>query len=370
MKKCIIIAVISDLVTDQRVHKVSLSLHHAGYAVLLIGAKRKKSQALNPRDYKTKRIRMLFQKGPLFYAEWNIRLFFKLLFLRADAITANDLDTLPAGFIASRIKRCAVLYDTHEYFTEMQELQGRNRVKKIWLRIEQFFFPRLKFIYTVNDSIARIYEELYAKKLVVVRNLPMRGEGTSATFTEPATAKTILLCQGAGLHPNRGLEELILSLNYLPEEFSVVLAGSGLAIEQLKQLTCDQALEQRVTFTGLLPMQQLAGITRTAFLGFSLDKPTSPNQLYSLPNKLFDYLAAGVPVITSDLPEVKKIVTDYQVGLVIAEITPPAIAEAVMTLYKNKEQYAACAGNARLAVQELCWEQEAVKLIQLYKTAF
>lgn len=368
MKKRIVIAVISDLVTDQRVHKVSLSLQQSGYDVVLIGAKRRKSRELVPREYPTKRIKMLFQKGPLFYAEWNIRLFFKLAFMRADAITANDLDTLPASFIASKIKQCRIVYDTHEYFTEMEELQGRKTVQRIWRWIERRFFKRVKHIYTVNQRIADVYEQLYAKKLVVVRNLPLRHNVVAGTPVFPGNK--ILLCQGAGLHGNRGLEELLLSLNYLPEEFTVTFAGSGLAIEKLKQLSVDQHLEHRVVFTGLLPMQELAEVTRTAFLGFSLDKPNSLNQLYSLPNKLFDYLAAGIPVIVSDLPEVKKIVVDYKVGSVIPGITPAAIAEAVMQLAKNKEQYLAFAGNAVNAAKELCWENEKVKLIRLYSEVF
>lgn len=368
MKKRIVIAVISDLVTDQRVHKVSLSLQQSGYDVVLIGAKRRKSRELTQREYPAKRITMLFQKGPLFYAEWNIRLFFRLAFMRADAITANDLDTLPASFIASKIKQCRIVYDTHEYFTEMEELQGRKTVQKTWRWIERRFFKRLKHIYTVNQSIADVYEKLYAKKLVVVRNLPLRQNVVAAAPVFPE--KKILLCQGAGLHGNRGLEELLLSLNYLPEEFTVTFAGSGLAIDQLKRLSEDQHLEHRVVFTGLLPMQELAEVTRTAFLGFSLDKPNSLNQLYSLPNKLFDYLAAGKPVIVSDLPEVKKIVVDYKAGSVVSEITPAAIAEAVMQLAKNKEQYLFFSANAVTAAKELCWENERVKLIKLYTDVF
>lgn len=368
MNKRIVIAVISDLVTDQRVHKVALSLQQSGYDVLLIGARRKKSHALSPRAYPAKRINMLFQKGPLFYAEWNIRLFFKLAFMRADAITANDLDTLPAGFLASGIKRCALVYDTHEYFTEMEELQGRKTVQRIWRWIERRLFKRVKHIYTVNDSIAGIYERLYGKKLVVVRNLPLRQNVVAATPVFPENK--ILLCQGAGLHSNRGLEELLLSLNYLPEEFTVTFAGSGLAINTLKQLSKDQHLEHRVHFTGLLPMEELATVTRNAFLGFSLDKPHSPNQLYSLPNKLFDYLAAGKPVVASNLPEVKKIVEGYKVGVVAPEVTPVAIADAVMQLAGNKETYLTFAANAAAAAKELCWENERVKLVKLYHNVF
>jgi glycosyltransferase involved in cell wall biosynthesis len=373
MKKRIVIAVISDLVTDQRVHKVSLSLHENGYDVLLLGAKRKQSKNLLPRSYQAKRMRMLFQKGPLFYAEWNLRLFFILLFLRADAITANDLDTLPAGFLAAKIKRCPIVYDSHEYFTEMEELQGRNTVKKIWQRIEKIFFKRVTFIYTVNRSIADLYEKKYGKSIVVVRNLPMRQTLPAATpgyIPGDRVSGRILLCQGAGLHENRGLEELILSLKLLPEHFMLVLAGSGLAIHRLKQLTKEQGLEHRVSFTGLVPMEELAAITRTAFVGFSLDKSTSLNNYYSLPNKVFDYMASGIPVIASDMPEVKQVIEQYQTGIIIPSVTPQHIANAVLKMETDTILYTKYAANTKKAIEDLCWENDCSGLFELYRSAF
>ncbi len=374
MNKRIVIAVISDLVTDQRVHKVSLSLHEAGYEVLLVGAKRKKSATLLPRPYKTSRIKMLFQKGPMFYAEWNIRLLFKLFFLRADVITANDLDTLPACFIAARVKQSTLLYDTHEYFTEMEELQGRGTVKRVWQWLEKVFFKRVKHISTVNESIAGIYKEKYGKELVVIRNLPLRNnrvlqvKETAHLFDEQPGSR-ILLSQGAGLHPNRGLEELILAMELLPPVYRLVFAGSGLAITQLKQLVQEHRLEDRVQFTGLVPMETLAGITRSAFIGFSLDKSTSPNNHYSLPNKLFDYMAAGVPVIASNMPEVKRVVEGYGAGIIISEVTPAAIAAAVQQLAADEQTYRSYAARAQEAINELCWENEAPKLLELYRKA-
>ncbi|MEI7736063.1 MAG: hypothetical protein WCI49_11385, partial [Ferruginibacter sp.] len=150
----IIVSVISDLVTDQRVHKVSQTLHEMGYDVLLVGTKKLNSQPLQSRDYTTKRISLFFQKGFLFYAEWNIRLFFYLLFKKASLLLANDLDTLPPNYIAGRLKRSVVIYDTHEYFTETAELYNRGFVKTVWVSNENLFLPRIIYVYTVNKSIA------------------------------------------------------------------------------------------------------------------------------------------------------------------------------------------------------------------------
>src|ERR1700761_7896571 len=138
MGKRVVISVISDLVTDQRVNKVSLTLQEAGYDVLLIGARRRKSLPLAPRPYPARRIHMLFQKKIFFYAEFNLRLFFRLLFTRGDIFLGNDLDVMPAVFLAARIRRVPLVYDTHEYYLGMPELKDRERVKKVWERIESF----------------------------------------------------------------------------------------------------------------------------------------------------------------------------------------------------------------------------------------
>src|SRR4051812_29245454 len=114
MRRRVIVSVISDLVTDQRVHKVCTTLAAAGYAVSLTGARRKKSLPLQSRTYPARRIRMLFQKKVLFYAEFNTRLFLRLLFTRGDIFLGNDLDVMPAVWLAGWIRRKPVVYDTHE----------------------------------------------------------------------------------------------------------------------------------------------------------------------------------------------------------------------------------------------------------------
>ena len=129
MKK-IIISVTNDLIADNRVHKVATSLCKNNYNILLIGRKLKKSSKIKERNYKCKRIKLIFNKGALFYAEYNFRLFWLLLFTKADILLANDLDTLLANFLCAKIKRKKLVYDSHEYFTEVPELINRKFTKK------------------------------------------------------------------------------------------------------------------------------------------------------------------------------------------------------------------------------------------------
>lgn len=364
----VIVSVISDLVTDQRVHKAAQTLHEMGFEVVLVGTKKKKSLPLTARDYKTKRIEMLFQKGFLFYAEWNTRLFFFLLFRSASILLANDLDTLPANYAVTKLKKRTLVYDTHEYFTETAELYNRPFVKKIWQRIENFLFPKVKYIYTVNNSIASLYQQKFRKELVVVRNVPAKKtvQTTAINFHLPVNKKIILM-QGSGLNENRGLEELVAAIPLLPEEFILVIAGSGLIIDKLKTSAAANNLTQRVFFTGLLQPEQLQQLTQKAFCGCSLDKTLNLNQQASLPNKLFDYIAAGIPVIASNITEVAGIVQQYNIGTVISDVTPELIADAITSIAADESRYQQYRQNTLTAYNELNWDNEKHILISLFK---
>ncbi|MFN8251257.1 MAG: glycosyltransferase [Ferruginibacter sp.] len=363
----VIVSVISDLVTDQRVHRTAQTLHEMGFDVLLTGTKKKNSLPLNNRSYPTKRFNMVFQKGFLFYAEWNTRLFFFLLSRPADILLANDLDTLPANFLVSKIRSRIQVYDTHEFFTGTAELYNRSFVKKTWQRIENFFFPRVKYIYTVNKSIAALYKDKYGIEPVVIRNLPYKKAAMQQTagFDLPA-GKKILLVQGTGLNENRGLEELVSAVALLPETFMLVIAGGGLIIPALKNSVAKQQLQERILFTGVLDPVALRQLTPLAWCGFSLDKPININQQASLPNKLFDYIAAGIPVIASDIMEVAAIVRQYGIGTILPQVSPEAIATAVLELDANETNYQLYKSNTAVAYETLNWENEQQILRSLF----
>jgi glycosyltransferase involved in cell wall biosynthesis len=361
----VVMAVTNDLVSDNRVNKIALTLMDMGFEVTLVGRKFNSGNTRLSRAYNIRRFSLWFNKGPLFYANYNIRLFFYLLFNRFDVIVSNDLDTLPACFYASRIKRKPIVYDSHEYFTEVPELIERPRVKRIWERIEQRIVPKLTHCYTVCQSIADVYNAKYGTAFRVVRNIPFKlNDLNDNGFVPPfPTDKPVVIYQGA-VNLGRGIEEAILAMHQL-ENVNLVIIGWGDLIEECKKLAEDEGLTDRVIFTGRIPFDELSKITRFATIGLSVEKDMGLNYRYALPNKVFDYIQSEVPLLVSSLPEIKRVVEEYNVGLVIDETTPEAIADGIKQMLRDEKSYRLWKENCRKAKELLCWEneQEIVKAI-------
>ncbi len=364
-----IVAVTNDLVTDQRVRKVCLLLQETGFEVLLVGRRLPGSLPMDERPYPVRRMRLLFRRGPLFYAEYNIRLFFFLLLRRASLLVANDLDTLPAAWYASRLKRTSLIYDSHEFFTEVPELEGR-RARSVWLWFERRIFPQLKDVITVSDSIAGAYEQKYGVKVRVVRNLPAREHLPQVRPLTPQEAgvpagKKVVILQGSGINRDRGGEEAVRAMRYV-EEAVLLVVGSGDALPEMKKIVAEEGLQGKVIFIPRQPLEKLYAYTALADVGLSLDKDDSLNQLYSLPNKLFDYIYNGVPVLASDLPEIKRIIKEYDVGLVLDEYSEEAMASAINWMVE-KDYKKIKAEKLRQAATALTWEKEKKILENIYR---
>lgn len=361
--KTAIVSVTNDLVTDNRVHRTCDVLTDMGYEVLLVGRTLPGSLPLD-RPYRTKRLRLLFNKGPLFYAEYNLRLFFLLVFSRATLMFSNDLDSLLPNFLAARIRGRKLVYDSHEFYTEVPELARRPRIRAVWLAIERWIFPKLQSVITVNQSIATAYAERYGKTVHVVRNIPMlRDLGPMPTREDLGlpVEKRILVMQGAGINVERGAEEAVLAMRELPG-FLLLIIGGGDAWPVLERLVRQHGLADRVRLMGKMPYARMMEFTRNADLGLTLDKDSNLNYRFSLPNKLFDYLHAGIPVLATELPEVARIVREFDCGAIIAEPTPEAIAGAVQEIFSDRDRLRALRENATFADRSLDGAEEAAKL--------
>ncbi|PBQ32130.1 glycosyltransferase [Sphingobacteriaceae bacterium] len=369
-KKIAIVSVINDLVTDNRVNKTCFALKESGYDVVLIGRKLPSSLELPSWPFRAIRMNLLFKTGPLFYLFFNLRLFLKLLFKRADLLYSNDLDTLLPNYLISQLKKIPLIYDSHELFCEVPELQDAPFKRTIWLKIEGSIVPKLKTCITVNDSIAKVFSQKYGVPFHSIRNISEYQSSFIPKSRQDLNLpidKKILLLQGAGINVDRGAEELIDAMA-LVENALLLIIGSGDVWKLLEEKIKTKSLSGKVRLISKIPKTELMHYTYNSDLGLSIDKNTNLNYHYSLPNKIFDYINAGVPILASHLPEIENIVAFYGVGEFITDHQPKTIASAITNLiassrltdYKN---------NTQKAKIELNWSTEKIKLLDLINQA-
>lgn len=366
-KKKAILSVTNDLATDQRVHKIATSLIDMGFDVSLVGRLRPWSEKLE-RPYKTFRFKLFFEKKVWFYADYNIRLFFYLLFKPFDVYISNDLDTLLPNYLVSKIKGKALVYDSHEYFTEVPELISRPKVRKVWLKIEKYIFPKLETVYTVNSSIAEIYKSKYKVDVKIIRNIAPRliNKNIDIAFSKKIKGDSkMLIMQGAGINIDRGAEELIEAMQDLTNTILYII-GSGDVFPDLRQLVQKLRLEDKVFILDKMPYHQLMEYTKIADLGLSLDKGTNPNYENSLPNKVFDYIQAEIPLLVSSRKVVSKLVLDHQIGSVLTQIDALSIASAIKNSLSDQEQILSWKKNLHAVSSIFSWENEAIVLKRIY----
>jgi glycosyltransferase involved in cell wall biosynthesis len=314
-------------------------------------------------------MKMIFKSGPMFYFFFNARLFLRLLFRKADLLYANDLDTLLPNYLVSRMKSIPLIYDSHELFCEVPELQNTPFKKQIWEMLEGWIVPRLKHCITVNSSIAAIFEKKYSVKFNVVRNISEFDKNFIPKKREELglpTDKEIIILQGAGLNVDRGAEELVAAMANV--DALLLIIGGGDVWEKLKVQVQENGLGNKVWLISKIPRSELMHYTYNADLGISIDKPRNANYFNSLPNKIFDYIHAGVPVLVSRLPELERIVKDFGVGGFINNHEPAHIASCINEMLFSP-QMSTWRENARRSAEILCWQNEKRMLRQTIEEA-
>ncbi len=355
----LIFTVTNDLSYDQRMHKICDTLSEAGNDVLLVGRKLKSSKKLTERSFKTLRIKCLFNKGFLFYAEYNLRLFLLLLTNSFDVVCGIDMDTLLPAWLVARIKGKKCFYDAHEYFSESVELSDRLFIKKVWLYLERFLIPKIDKGYTVSDAIANELDKLYERSFEVIKNVPYRYEEPS--FLEK---ENYVLYQGA-LNEGRGLERLIVAMHKI--DAVLLLAGKGDVEENLRLFVKQERLADKVKFLGPLSPEALRAYTLKAKVGVNLLEKKGLSYYYSLSNKFFDYIMALTPQLCIDFPEYRNINNEYKVALLIENLEVLKIVEGINALLRNNELYLNLQGACQKARNHYNWQEECNKLLTIYE---
>jgi glycosyltransferase involved in cell wall biosynthesis len=364
----VIASVTNDLSTDQRVHKVCTTLLAAKYEVLLVGRKLRKSPDID-RPYETKRLCLLFNSGFLFYAFYNIRLFFFLLSKRCDIVLANDLDTLLACYTAAKLKGVPVIYDTHEYFCGMPELTNKPFARSVWRGIERCIFPKLETVITVNQSVADLYKEEYNTELTVIRNYPMTTEQRSFKSKEALgipSGTRVILYQGA-VNVDRGLEEAVEAMQWI-ENAVLVIVGGGNAFQSLEKLVAAQEYSDRIILRGWLPFTELIDYTAHADIGLAIEKGNNLNYKYSLSNKLFDYIQSGLPILSSRLVENERLMAKWEIGTFIDNHEAKHISRQISYMLSDEGQRTMWKENLEKAKQAYTWEGQQAEMLAVYDT--
>jgi glycosyltransferase involved in cell wall biosynthesis len=330
-----------------------------GYDVLLVGRRKRDSMELAPCSYRTKRMKLLFEKGVPFYAEYQFRLWLLLLFRRKDLLVSNDLDTLLPTWLAAGFNAQKIIYDSHEIFCEVPELMHSPTKKRLWECIEKRIVPKLKYCITVNKSIANWFEERYKVNFHVLRNIGnppvINAIKTRAELGLPENKKIVLI-QGAGINIDRGAEETVEAMQYL-EDTLLLIIGGGDVIGLLKEKVQQMQLKDKVRFMDKMPSEALFHYTCNSDLGITIDKNNNINYRFSLPNKVFDFINAGVPILASPLPEIKKVIDTYQIGDFISSHEPKHIADKIREML-GSTRYVEWKENTKRAKAENNWQLE------------
>lgn len=358
----VLVSVFNNLYTDQRVEKICKTLHDQNYKVELLG---NSWGGLKPieRPYPYFRILLKSQNLKLGYPEFNWKLYNELL-KRVDNKTilyANDLDTLLPNYLVSKKKNIPLIFDSHEIFTEMPSLKGRF-TQKIWRILEKSILPKIKYFITASESYSLWFAEKYGvEKPIVVQNFPERVENLD--FIAEESSKKIIIYQGT-INPFRGLDKLIPALKKI-DNAELWIFGNGPKLDEYKQLTKKLVLDKKVKFFGAISPQKLKEFTTKADVGISIEENNGLSYYYSLPNKISDYIQARIPVLTSDFPEMKKIVENFNVGEKIQNHSEEELVLKISNiLRKGKNFYR---DKLNIAANELCWENEAPKILQLFE---
>ncbi|MES2560562.1 MAG: glycosyltransferase [Bacteroidota bacterium] len=356
----IIFTVTNDLSYDQRMMRICGTLADAGYQVELVGRTLKHSAPLDSKNYKQTRLNCKFTKGKLFYIEFNVRLFFYVLFSKAKVLSSVDLDTILPHTLVSKIRSKKLVFDAHEYFTEVPEVYNRKLTKAVWGMVGKICIPQVDVAYTVSQSLAEIFTGKYFKKFEIIRNVPQLAAVVIPHKEQPLP---IIFYQG-DVNEGRGLEQMIGAMPLLNAHLHI--AGEGPMLNQLKQLVQSLNVTDKVKFLGYVKPEQLPALLAEATIGLNVLENRGLSYYYSLANKFFAYMHAGLPQVCAPFPEYKLINETHEVA-VLTDCTTPALLDTINDLLQDRNRYSKLQRDCEAARQQYNWQSESQTLIRIYQ---
>jgi len=290
--------------------------------------------------------------------------------LRADVYHAHDVYTLNTAGLAATLHGSALVYESRELFTGLTSLASRPIERCIWSAVERAWIGRCDGVITVSDSIAGMLAERYRiGRPEVIRNFPVverveRSDLLRRKLDIPQDRK-ILIYQGM-LTRGRGVLELVEAVAGLGDA-ELVVVGEGPEGPRIEMRARELGISDRVHLIGFVPREELLRYTASADIGVHLMQNISPNHYYALPNKIFEYAMAGLPVVASNFPEIGKVLSAHRFGIPVDPSDREGTVEALRRLIRDDALRRELAHNARRASEVLNWERESLRLVRFYE---
>lgn len=286
-----------------------------------------------------------------------------------DIYHSNDLNTLPQGFICSKIrfKKKKLIYDSHEVQTSRTGYDS-----KYYSQSEKFFIDKIDTMIVENHTRAKYNEELYGFYPNVVYNYPFKQRSNQVDkaplreLLNISSDEKILLYQG-GIQAGRGLDKLIQAVPLFKEGI-LVLIGDGRIKPELEKMVDDMKLHDKVKFLSKVPVEELPAFTRNGYIGFQVLNNINYNHYSASSNKLFEYIMSNIPVVACSFPEIKKVVEGEEVGICVDSHIPESIAEGVNYLLENPDVREQMAFNCDKAKNKYNWDEEKKNFLTVYKS--
>lgn len=380
--------VLGEARTDGRVMREAKALVEAGFTVSIVDIE---SDSERPVTETVDGVSLEHIVMPSWFVPTRFKLWFlakmahmfiqsliHVLHTPADIYHAHEEMALPACYIAARLRKKPVVFDSHELPLSEQHITRWPRLCACSSQLLKWMVPHCAGVITVSPPIAQeLRRRFRASQVQLLRNVPVYQRVSKSDKLRQRLGLSpdtrIALYQG-NLQPDRELDRLVYAARYLEQDNVIVMMGKGPeeTVEQLKTLIEREDVADRVKLLPPVPYAELLDWTASADLGLIVYAPQhSENIQLCLPNKLFEYLMAGLPVLVSSLDVVAEVIRTYEVGAVAPSLVPADIGTAINMLLKDSSALARMRQNALAAAEnEFCWEKEHRQLTNLYQHIF
>ncbi len=342
-----------------------------GYQVQVYALGRPGEMKIERRDkFLLQRVFTLFYRGgPIKFISINIQLFFLLLSQKYDLLHCHDLWVLPAAASISWLRHSALIYDAHEYYAGLEIFRKKRLSRFLWLLTERIAIKQVQILLTVSEKLGERFRNRYPslKQIKIIRNLPRyeRVDSSLVQFRIRKNEDKIVIYHGH-FKPGRGLENLIHAVAMTTAKVKLYLIGNGELEPVLKNLVLAKHQQERIFFHDFIPTTELISTSAQGDIGVVLFEPNSLNYAAALPNKFFEYIMAGLPVLCSSIETFTYYINKYNFGLCVDPDDVEALSRAIVKIITNEDQLKVWKKNALRAAEELNWDNEEKKLIQIY----